>query len=231
MTGQQIARLLKVSPATVSWVLKRLGLNKFKALEPAEPVRRCERELPGELIHIDIKKLGKFSTIGHRITGDRSHGRTYGAGYEFVHVAIDDASRLAFSEILPDERKESAIAFLEAAVAYYRGLGIKVSAIMSDNGSCYCSKAFAKACKRLDLKHIFTKPYTPRTNGKAERFIQTALREGAYARAYHTSADRAADLPVWLHQYNWHRPHQGLKCNTPISRLGLAGDNLLRFHS
>jgi len=229
-TGQQIARQLNV-PAMVSRVLKRLGLNKLKALEPAEPVRRYEREHPGELIHVDIKKLGKFSQTGHRITGDRRGWRTSGAGYEFVHVAIDDASRLAFSQLLPDEKKESAVAFLEAAVGYYRGLGIKVSAVMSDNGSCYNAKAFAEACKRLGLKHIFTKPYTPKTNGKAERFIQTALREWAYAKAYDTSDERAADLPIWLHQYNWHRPHQGIKCKTPISRLGLTGDNLLRFHS
>src|SRR5215475_3238298 len=175
-TGHQIARQLSVSPATVSRVLKRLGLNKLKALEPAEPVRRYEREHPGELIHVDIKKLGKFERTGHRITGDRRLGETRGAGYEFVHVAIDDASRLAFSQIFPDEKKESAIAFLMAAVAYYRSLGIKIAAVMTDNGSCYRAKAFAKACKRLGLRHIFTKPYTPKTNGKAERFIQTALR-------------------------------------------------------
>jgi transposase InsO family protein len=231
MTGQHIAKETGVSPATVSRVLRRLGLNKLKALEPAEPVRRYEREHPGELIHIDIKKLGKFQRAGHRITGDRRLGETRGAGHEFVHVAIDDASRLAFSRIFPDEKKESAIAFLLAAVAYYRSLGVKVAGIMTDNGSCYRAKAFAKTCKALGLKHIFTKPYTPRTNGKAERFIQTALREWAYARAYDTSDQRADSLPGWLHRYNWHRPHRSLKSKPPISRLGIAGDNLLRLHS
>jgi transposase InsO family protein len=230
-TGKQIAAEVDVSPATVSRILKRLGLNKLKALEPAEPVHRYERQHPGELIHIDIKKLGRFERVGHRITGDRRKGESRGAGHEFVHVAIDDASRLAFSQILPDERKESAIAFLEAAVAYYRSLGIAVTGVMTDNGSCYRARAFAKACRRLQLKHIFTRPYRPRTNGKAERFIQTALREWAYAQAYPNSDRRAAELPFWLHRYNWHRPHGALKSKPPISRLGLSEDNLLRLHS
>jgi transposase InsO family protein len=230
-TGKQIAAEVDVSPATVSRILKRLGLNKLKALEPAEPVHRYERQHPGELIHIDIKKLGRFERVGHRITGDRRKGESRGAGHEFVHVAIDDASRLAFSQILPDERKESAIAFLEAAVAYYRSLGIAVTGVMTDNGSCYRARAFAKACRRLQLKHIFTRPYRPRTNGKAERFIQTALREWAYAQAYPNSDRRAAELPFWLHRYNWHRPHGALKSKPPISRLGLSEDNLLRLHN
>lgn len=231
LTGKAIAAEVGVSPATVSRVLKRLGLNKLSALEPAEPVRRYERENPGELIHIDIKKLGKFNRIGHRITGDR-HGqsKTRGIGWEFVHVCIDDASRVAFSQIKPDERKRSAVAFLKAAVAYYASLGITVERVMTDNGSCYRSKAFAKACKRLGLKHIFTKPYTPKTNGKAERFIQTALREWAYARAYATSDQRAAELPLWMYRYNWHRPHGSIGSKPPISRLGLTGNNLLRLH-
>jgi transposase InsO family protein len=231
VTGKQIAKEAGVSPATVSRVLRRLGLNKLKALEPAEPVRRYEREHPGELIHIDIKKLGRFARTGHRITGDRRKGESRGAGHEFVHVAIDDASRLAFSQIRPDEKKESAIAFLEDAVTYYRSLGIKITGIMTDNGSCYRAKAFAKVCKRLHLKHIFTRPYRPQTNGKAERFIQTALREWAYARAYDTSDQRAKDLPIWLHRYNWHRPHGSLESKPPISRLGLPEDDLLRLHS
>jgi transposase InsO family protein len=231
MTGKQIAKEVGVSSATVSRVLRRLGLNRIKALEPAAPVRRYEREHPGELIHIDIKKLGKFVRTGFRITGDRRKGVSRGAGHEFVHVAIDDASRLAFCQIRPDQRKESAIAFLEAAVAYYRSLGVKVIGIMTDNGSCYRAKAFATACKRLGLKHIFTKPYTPQTNGKAERFIQTALREWAYARAYDTSDQRAGDLPIWLHQYNWHRPHGSLQSKPPISRLRLLEGDLLRLHN
>jgi transposase InsO family protein len=229
-TGKQIAAEAGVSPATVSRVLKRRGLSSLKALEPAVPVRRYERDHPGELIHIDIKKLGRFERVGHRITGHRRHGESRGAGFEFVHVAIDDASRLAFSRILPDEKKESAIAFLEAAVAYYASLGVTVTRIMTDNGSCYRSREFATACRTLGLRHIKTRPYTPRTNGKAERFIQTALREWAYAQAYPTSNHRAAELPAWLHRYNWHRPHGSLQSKPPISRLGLARDNLLRLH-
>ena len=231
VTGKQIANEVGVSPATVSRVLRRLGLNNLKALEPAEPVRRYEREHPGELIHIDIKKLGRFVRTGHRITRDRQKGESRGAGHEFVHVAIDDASRLAFSQIRPDEKKESAIAFLKDTVTYYRSLGMKVTGIMTDNGSCYRAKAFAKMCRRLRLKHIFTRPYRPQTNGKAERFIQTALREWAYARAYDTSDQRAKDLPIWLHHYNWHRPHGSLEAKPPISRLALPGDDLLRLHS
>ena len=184
------------------------------------------------MIHIDIKKLGRFSRVGHRITGERSgQSRTRGVGWEFVHVCIDDNSRVAFVQILPDERKTSAVAFLEAAVDYYARLGITVERVMTDNGSCYRSKTFAKACKRLGLRHIRTRPYTPKTNGKAERFIQTALREWAYAQAYQNSSQRAQELPQWLHRYNWHRPHGSLKAYTPISRLGLSEDNLLRLHS
>lgn len=230
-TGKQIAIELGISPATVSRVLKQLGISRLRDLEPAEPVRRYERQHPGELIHIDIKKLGRFDRVGHRITGDRrGQSKSRGIGWEFVHVAIDDASRLAFSQILPDERKESAVAFLRAAVAYYLSLGVTVTRVMTDNGSCYRSKAFSKACRDLGIRHIHTRPYTPKTNGKAERFIQTALREWAYAQAYPTSDRRAAELPVWLHRYNWHRPHGSLQSKPPVSRLALTGDNLLRLH-
>jgi len=231
-TGMQIAAEVGVSPATVSRILRRLGLNRLAALEPAAPVRRYERDHPGELIHIDIKKLGRFERVGHRITGDRKgQSNSRGIGWEFVHVCIDDASRLAFSQILPDEKKGSAVAFLEAAVAYYRSLGVKVARVMTDNGSCYKSFDFRDACRDLGLRHIRTRPYTPKTNGKAERFIQTALREWAYAQAYPTSDRRAEELPIWLHRYNWHRPHRSLKSKPPISRLALAEDNLLRLHS
>jgi transposase InsO family protein len=231
-TGKQIAAEVKVSPATVSRVLKRLGLNKLAALEPAEPVRRYERERPGELIHIDIKKLGKFNQIGHRITGDRrGQSNSRGVGWEYVHVCIDDASRVAFAKVMPSEKKRSAIDFLKAAVAYYERLGIKVERVMTDNGSCYKSFAFRRACARLGLRHIRTKPYTPKTNGKAERFIQTSLREWAYAHADENSQQRCARLPGWLHRYNWHRPHAGIDDKTPISRLGLTENNVLRFHS
>ena len=231
LTGKAIARETGVSPATVSRVLKRLGLNRLSALEPATPVRRYEREHPGELIHLDIKKLGRFKRIGHRITGDRKgQSNARGVGWEFVHVCIDDTSRIALTRIMPDEKAVSAVAFLKAAVAYYKSLGVSVARVMTDNGSCYKSLAFARACRRLKIKHIRTKPYTPKTNGKAERFIQTALREWAYARAYQTSDQRAAELPIWTHHYNWHRPHGSLKSNPPISRLGLSEDNLLRLH-
>jgi len=231
-TGKQIAAEVGVSPATVSRILKRLGLNRLATLEPAEPVRRYERQHPGELIHIDIKKLGRFERVGHRITGKRTdNASSRGSGWEFVHVCIDDASRIAFSKIMPNEKKESAVAFLKAAVAYYNSLGVSVARVMTDNGSCYKSHDFRKACHDLGIRHIRTKPYTPKTNGKAERFIQTALREWAYAQAYDTSHQRADELPIWLHRYNWHRPHGGIKYKTPISRLDLAEDNLLRLHT
>jgi transposase InsO family protein len=232
LTGQAIAAEVGVSAATVSRVLKRLGLNKLSALEPAQPVLRYERERAGELIHIDIKKLGKFDRVGHRITGDRTgQSNARGIGWEFVHVCIDDASRIAFTQIKPDERKRSAVAFLKAAVAYYAGLGVAVERVMTDNGSCYKSFAFRNACRRLGLKHIRTRPYTPKTNGKAERFVQTCLREWAYARAYNTSQQRAQELPFWTHRYNWHRPHGGIKGSVPVSRLGLTEDNLLKLHN
>jgi len=231
-TGKQIAAALGVSPASVSRVLKRLGLNKLRALEPAAPVRRYERDRPGDLLHIDIKKLGRFDRIGHRITGDRTgQSNSRGIGWEYVHVCIDDASRIAFSQIMPDEKTESAVAFLQAALAYFARLGVTVSRIMTDNGSSYRAFAFRDACQTHRLKHIRTKPYTPKTNGKAERFIQTALREWAYAQAYPTSKHRAAELPVWLHRYNWHRPHGSLQSHPPISRLAIAQDNLLRLHN
>ncbi|EHR01036.1 transposase [Bradyrhizobium sp. WSM471] len=179
-TGKQIAAEVEVSAATVSRVLRRLGLNRIRDLEPAEPERRYERENPGEIIHLDIKKLGRFQRVGHRITGDPSGpNKSRGASWDFVHVCIDDHSRVAFSEIKPDETAESAVSFLKAAVAYYKTLGVNVARVMTDNGSCYQSFAFRDACRDLGIKHIRTKPYTPRTNGKAERFIQTALREWA----------------------------------------------------
>lgn len=230
-TGRQIAAETGVSPATVSRILKRLGLNRLAALEPAEPVRRHERENPGELIHIDIKKLGCFEQVGHRITGDRTgQSNNRGVGWEYVHVCIDDASRVAVSQVLPDEKKESAVAFLKAAIAYYASLGVVAQRVMTDNGACYKSFAFRDACRDLGLRHIGTRPYTPKANGKAERFIQTALREWAYAQAYPNSDRRAAELPIWLHRYNWHRPHSAIKSRPPISRLALTEDNLLRLH-
>ena len=229
-TMDRIAEETGLSRATVGRILTRHGLNRWRDLEPAEPVVRYERAAPGELIHIDIKKLGKFTRIGHRITGDPQQGKSRGIGWEFVHVCVDDHSRLGFSQVLDSERKEDAVAFLRAAVAWYRKLGIRVQRVMTDNGSCYRSKAFNKACKALGLRHVYTRPYTPKTNGKAERFIQSSLREWAYGRAYQTSEQRKAELPYWLHHYNWHRPHAGIKRKPPISRSGLDMNNLMRLH-
>jgi transposase InsO family protein len=239
LPGKQIAAETGVSRSTVSRILRAARLSRAKDLDPPAPVVRYERERPGELIHLDIKKLGRFEQVGHRITGDRTRqsnsrgkrgGKPYGAGWEYVHVCIDDASRIAFSQIHPDEKKESALACLEAALAYYASLGVTVTRVMTDNGACYKSFAFRDFCRERGLKHIRTKPYTPKTNGKAERFIQTSLREWAYAKAYPTSDQRAAELPAWLHRYNWHRPHGGIGSKTPISRLGLHPDNLLSLH-
>ena len=231
-TGTRIAMELGVSPATVSRALRRLGLSRVRDLAPAEPVRRYERDRPGDLIHLDIKKLGRFERVGHRITGDRrGQSNSRGVGWEYVHVAIDDHSRLATSQIMPDEKAVSAVAALRAAIDFYRRLGVTVERVMTDNGSCYKSFAFRDACRALGLRHIRTRPYTPKTNGKAERFIKTALEEWAYARAYQTSDQRANHLPLWLHSYNWHRQHGGIKAMKPIQRLGLSEDNLLRMHS
>ena len=230
-TGKQIAAEVGVSPATVSRILQRLGINKLSALEPAEPVRRYEREHPGEIIHIDVKKLGRFERIGHRITGDRkgqSNGR--GVGWEYLHLAIDDHSRVAYSEIFPDEKRRSCLRFLFNALRFFRAHDVEVQRIMTDNGTSFRSRRYAKALRLLKIKHLRTKPYTPKTNGKAERFVQTSLREWAYAQAYLTSDHRAQHLPGWLHRYNWLRPHTSLKSKPPISRLGLTEDNLLRLH-
>jgi transposase InsO family protein len=234
-TQAAIAVELSLSLATVSRILKRRGLSLLSSLEPAAPRPRYERATPGEIIHIDIKKLGRFNAIGHRITGDRrgqsnQRGNGTAPGWEYVHVAIDDHSRVAFSQIKPSEKKEPAVEHLKAAVAYYRRLGITVERVMTDNGSCYLSKLWAAACSELGIKHIPTKPYTPQTNGKAERFIQTAIREWAYATAFETSDQRRDALPEWQHRYNWHRPHASLGGKPPISRLGMTANNLLRHH-
>lgn len=231
-TQAAIAAELSLSPATVSRILKRRGLSLLSSLEPAVPRPRYERATPGEIIHIDIKKLARFNAIGHRITGDRSgHATTGKPGWEYVHIAIDDHSRVAFSQIKPSEKKEPAVDHLRDAVAYYRKLGVKVTRVMTDNGSCYNSKLWAATCRKLGVKHIRTKPYTPQTNGKAERFIQTAIREWAYATAFETSDQRRDALPEWQHRYNWHRPHASLGGKPPISRLRLTGNNLLRHHT
>jgi transposase InsO family protein len=230
-TGARIAAHLGLSRATLSRYLRRAGLNRAASLEPVVPVIRYEKARPGELLHLDIKKLGRIQRPGHRVTGSRlvrAHGKI---GWEFVFVAIDDCSRLAFAEIGVDERQHTAVNFLKAALVYYTGLGIQVKAIMTDNGSCFISHTFARACQQLGLKHIFTRPYTPRTNGKAERFIQTSIREWAYYASYDHSGARLAALAPWLHHYNWHRPHYALNFKPPASRLKLSQDNLLKLHS
>jgi len=228
-TGQRIAQQTGLSRATVSRILRRLKLSRMRDLEPKLPVQRYEHAAAGDLLHLDIKKLGRIVRPSHRVTGDRRDS-VDGAGWEYVHVAIDDHSRIAFSAIYPDETRASVLAFLHAALAYYARLGIHFKAVLTDNGPAYRSRAFALACRALSLKHRFTRPYTPRTNGKAERFIQTALREWAYARTYQNSNQRSQELRSWLHQYNWHRPHASLGLSPPISRSALDRNNLLTLH-
>ncbi|HUJ30517.1 MAG TPA: IS481 family transposase [Candidatus Acidoferrum sp.] len=225
-TGCRIARSTGLSPATVSRILQRKGISRMRDLDPAPPPRRYEHACPGDLLHLDIKKLGRFGCVGHRIHGQRRQHLPNG-GWEYVHVAIDDHSRIAFSQVAPNEQAASAVAFLESALAWYARLGIRVRRVLTDNGPCYQSRAFRALCQHRGVKHIRTRPYTPRTNGKAERFIQTALREWAYACAYNTSEERAAHLPRWLHDYNWHRPHASLGGAPPISRSGLDRNNVL----
>lgn len=217
-TMRQIAPLTSMSPSTVARICRAAGLNRLRALEPQEPVVRYERDQPGELIHIDIKRLGRFDRVGHRITRSRSTGSSK-QGFEFVHVAIDDASRLAYAEILTDESGASAATFLRAAVRWFAKLDIRVERVMSDNGSGYVSNAFRNACAELDLRHKRIRPYRPKTNGKVERLIQTLLREWAYRFVYSSSAERRRWLTPYLHFYNVHRAHSALNYNPPISRL------------
>ena len=228
-TGYHIAQTTGLSRATVSRILRRLGLNRMRDLEPAIPVQRYEHAAPGDLLHLDIKQLGRFSEVKVRPDG-RRRGKHH-CRWEYLHVAIDDHSRIAFAQILPTFTAADAVAFLFAAVAYYATLGIPIRRLLTDNGHCYRSHAFRAAVLQLGLRHHFTRPYTPRTNGKAERLIQTALREWIYACSYLNSQERNARLFPWLHHYNWHRPHGSLKGAPPISRAGLDQDNLLRLHS
>jgi transposase InsO family protein len=199
-------------------------------LEPAVPIVRYEHAAPGDLLHIDIKKLARIHKPGHRMTGN-PQDETRHAGWEFLYVAIDDHSRIAFTAMLPNEQAVSSSDFLRQAVDYFARLGIRIRRVMTDNGPCFCSVLFAQACRQLQIKHIRTRIYTPRTNGKAERFIQTAIREWAYARIYQNSAERFRHLAPWVHQYNWHRPHTSLHQKTPISRSRLDVNNLLTLHS
>lgn len=214
MTAAQISVRLKMPRSTIARVLSRAGLGRLKFLDRAEPVRRYQRETPGELLHLDIKKLGCFRRVGHRITGDKSWA-SRGAGWEFVHVCIDDATRLAYVGVFADEKGCSAARFLEDAIAWFQRMGIRVQSALTDNGSCYRSREFHKICSRFEIRHLFTKPYRPQTNGKAERFIQTLLREWAYSRPYRNSVARRQKLPKWISFYNRHRPHASLKGRSP----------------
>jgi transposase InsO family protein len=235
LTGPEIAETLEMATSTVSAVLKRIGLGKLSRLEPAEPIRRYERSRPGELIHIDVKKLGRISAkgAGHRVTGKRNtevrrrRDGTLATGWERVHVCVDDATRLAYVEVLPDEKATTAIGFLRRALAFYRSHGVEVERLMTDNGSAYVSVAHALACKALGIKHLRTRPYRPQTNGKAERFIRTMLHEWAYAAVYGSSPERAAALSGWIERYNFRRRHGALGHRPPIARLReLTGNNV-----
>jgi transposase InsO family protein len=228
--GWRIARALALSRATVSRILRRLGLNRLRSLDPPPPVVRYEHKAPGDLIHFDIKRLARIVRPGHRIHGDRTR-QTRGAGWEYLHIAIDDHSRISFAAILPDQTHTSAIRFFLMARAHYARFGISIRRLLTDNGSCYRDWRFGKILYQQHIKHRFTRPYTPRTNGKAERFIQTALREWAYARSYQNSSEREQQLDLWLHDYNFHRPHASLNLNTPVSRSGLNRNNLLSLHN
>lgn len=224
---RRIAAIVGRSVATVCRLLARLELSSLKALEPAAPAIRYERQAPGELLHMDTKKLGRIVRPSHRVTGDRRDS-VDGAGWEFAHVAIDDHSRVGFVQMHTDERKDSTVAFLLAAVAHYRALGVSIKRLITDNGPAYRSQLFARTCQALGIKHTFTRAYRPQTNGKAERFIQTCLREWAYGRIWANSAERTAWLPAFLSYYNARRPHSALGYKPPASRL--SGNNLLKLN-
>jgi len=214
----QIAQRLRMAISTVTSVLRRLGLGRGWNRKRPEIVR-YEWPNPGDMLHVDIKKLAKFREVGHRITGDRGRGRNYRVGWEFVYVCVDDASRLAYVETLENEQATTAVAFLERALGWFRRRGIRARRVMTDNGSAFVSKRWAGLCRARRLRHLRTRPYTPRTNGKAERFIQTLQREWAYGKAYKTSWGRRRALPSWLRYYNDHRPHRALGMRSPRERL------------
>jgi transposase InsO family protein len=223
LTGWQIAEILRMPRSTVAAVLRRVGLSRLALLEPPKPPAvRYQREHPGELVHLDVKPLGKIGVIGHRIHGDR-HYRARGVGYEFVHVAIDDASRLAYAEVLADQKGVTAVEFFERARRFFAAHGIRrIERVMTDNGSCYVSRRFRRALDRHQMRHLRTRPYRPETNGKAERFIHTMLLGWAYKRPYPTSKRRTAALAPWLRYYNERRPHRSLGMYSPLKRLRLA---------
>jgi transposase len=229
MTAAEIAEVLGIALSTVSRWLRRIGLGRRSRLEPPEPANRYERKRPGELIHVDVKKLGRISAkgAGHRVTGHRKsqfkrgpeHDRKGATGWEFVHVCVDDATRLAYVEVLADEKGATAAGFLRRAVEWFEGMGVTVERVLSDNGACYRSRVHAAACSELGMRHLFTRPYRPRTNGKAERFIQTMTNRWAYGAIYGSSQERTAALPGWLDHYNFRRGHGSLGHRPPAARL------------
>jgi len=231
MTGRRIAAQLGRPYATVARILQRAGVGRLKPVAPIEPVKRYERAHPGELLHIDVKKLGRIGRVGHRINGDR-RTRVRGIGWEYVHVAVDDASRVTYAEVLRDERAAtSAVPFLRRAVAYFAHFGVRVQRVMTDNGSAYVSRRHAQQCAQLKIKHLRTRPYRPCTNGKVERMIQTLLREWAYTLPYPSSNRRARALKPWLVYYNRQRPHTALGHRPPFTRLPSPVNNVMRLHS
>jgi transposase InsO family protein len=227
MTAAEIAEVLAMALSTVSAVLKRIGMGKRSRLTPPEPPNRYERKRPGELVHLDIKKLGRIAGAGHRVTGSRkgrqkqrrSNRRLGALGWEFVHVAVDDATRLAYAEVLSNEQGATAAGFVRRAIDWFASYGITVERVLSDNGACYRSRAHALALNEHQIRHLFTRPYRPRTNGKAERFIQTLTNRWAYGAIYGSSAERTAALPGWLTHYNFTRPHGSLSHKPPGARL------------
>lgn len=227
---REIAKQVHAPLSTVARYLRSVGLHRLEVLDPKPAVQRYEHERPGELVHLDIKRLSRFWRPGHRLTGNRTH-QSVGAGYQFLHVAIDDHARVAYCELHRDETGITAGRFLAHVLKYYRRFGVPIARILTDNGTGYCSKRFRRACERMGIKHSRTRVRRPQTNGKAERFIKTALREWAYVRIYRDYRERAKELLPWLHRYNWHRPHASLNYRPPISRLGLSLNNLSALHS
>jgi transposase InsO family protein len=228
MPMRRIAELVGRSVSTISRVLYRLGLSSLRVLDPVRPIVRYEHVAPGEMLHMDTKKLGRIERASHRVTGNR-HDAVRGAGWEFAHVAIDDHSRASFVQMHCDERKDSAVEFLKASVAHYAAHGVRIKRLLTDNGPAYRSTLFNKTCQALGIKHTYTRPYSPQTNGKAERFIQTCLREWAYGRRWNNSQERTSWLPAFLDYYNNRRAHSALGYRPPASRLG--GNNLLTINS
>lgn len=233
LTAEQIAEQLEMAPSTVSSICKREGLGRLPQLEPEQPERRYQRKRPGELVHVDVKKLGRIERVGHRVSGrSAGHHRARGAGWDYVHVLVDDATRIAYAEVLADEHPETAIGFLRRAIAYLASLGISVGRLMTDNGNAYRSRAHAIACRELGIRHLRTRPYTPRTNGKAERFIRTLVDGWAYDAVFGSSRERARALPVWLDRYNRKRPHRSIGRMPPMARLAqLDANNVVGAHS